>query len=110
MERMRADLNILLPFINSKEEAMKTKLCFALILVIAMLLTTFNTQSSSQNLTRYYIVKLYAGEKVIGTWQSRDIGRVDGESLTFVVKGDFDINARTMRIQGVYTVEEIQGF
>jgi hypothetical protein len=89
---------------------MKTKFCFALVLIVAILLVIINAQSSSQSLTRYYIVKLYSGEKVIGTWQSRDIGKVEGESLTFVVKGDFDINARTVRIQGVYTVEEIQGF
>ncbi len=89
---------------------MKTKLGLAIILIVALLLVILNTQSSSQNLTRYYIVKLYSGEKVIGTWQSRDIGKIDGESLTFVVKGDFDINARSVRIQGVYTVEEFQGF
>jgi hypothetical protein len=87
---------------------MKTKLSFAFILIAAALLVILNTRSSSQSLTRYYIVKLYSGEKVIGTWQSRDIGKVEGGSLTFVVKGDFDITARAVRIQGVYTVEEFQ--
>ncbi len=89
---------------------MKTKLSFALILIIALMLSIFNAQSPSQDLTRYYIVKLYSGDKVIGTWQSRDIGKIEGQSLTFVVKGDFDISARTVRIQGVYTVEEFQPF
>ncbi len=44
---------------------MKTNLGFALILIVGALVLILNAQSSSQDLTRYYIVKLYSGDKVI---------------------------------------------
>lgn len=76
--------------------------------IFISLIALFYTRSSSQSMTRYYIVKLYAGDKVAGTWRSVELGRIDGQTLTFTVKGDFDINGRQVRIQGNYTVEEFE--
>jgi hypothetical protein len=87
---------------------MKIKIIVISVLVILSLLVVFHSQTASQNMGRVYLVKLYAGEKVIGSWQSKEIGRIEGESLTFVVKGDFDLEAREVRIHGVYTVERTQ--
>jgi hypothetical protein len=87
---------------------MKIKIIFVSVLIILCLLVVFQSQTASQNMGHVYLVKLYAGEKVIGSWQSKEIGRIEGESLTFVVKGDFDLEARQVRIHGVYTVEQTQ--
>jgi hypothetical protein len=87
---------------------MKTKLSVVFTLIVILLLVFYYTKSSSQDFSKTYLVKLYAGEKVISSWQSREIGKIEGESLTFVVKGEFDVNAHQVRIHGVYTVEELQ--
>ncbi len=87
---------------------MKIKLTVIFIIIVVSLSVFFYTKSSSQSISRYFIVKLYSGEKVIGTWRSIELGRIDGQTLTFTVKGDFDTEARQVRIQGNYTVEEFR--
>jgi hypothetical protein len=87
---------------------MKTKLTVLSLLIVIILLVFYHTTTSSQGFGNLYLVKLYEGEKVIGSWQSINIGQVEGGSLIFTVKGDFDLNPRQVRIQGVYTVEQIQ--
>lgn len=50
-----------------------------------------------------WIVRLYAGSQVVGTWQALDAGRVDGDSLVFRIDGG--VEERVVRIQGTYSVE-----
>jgi hypothetical protein len=61
-------------------------------------------RTRSQSLSKRYVIKLYSGDKVVATWEARDFGRVDGESLAFSVGSD--IYPRQVRINGTYSVEE----
>jgi hypothetical protein len=85
---------------------MKVKI-YSLIGIVVIGLTIFlTTITSSQGITKHYGVKLYSGDKVIASWDARELGRVDGESLTFSVGSD--LNPRYVRISGTYSVEEFQ--
>ena len=50
-----------------------------------------------------WLVKLYAGSQVVGSWEALDAGRVEGESLVFRV--DAGAHDRVVRISGTYSVE-----
>jgi hypothetical protein len=94
---------------NSKERKhMKFKVIIILVLVLAGLVTISYTKLSSRSFDKRYSVKLYAGDKVVGTWVARNFGTIEGTTLTFSVGNDMDINTQQVRICGTYSVEEIQ--
>jgi uncharacterized membrane protein len=87
---------------------MRFKFIIISILVVVGLATISYTKLSSRSFDKRYSVKLYAGDKVVATWDAKNIGTIEGTTLTFSVGSDMDINARQVRICGTYSVEEIQ--
>jgi hypothetical protein len=87
---------------------MKFKFIVILILVVAGLAIISYTKLSSRSFDKRYSIKLYAGDKVVATWNAKNIGTIEGTTLTFVVGSDMDVNTRQVRICGTYSVEEIQ--
>ena len=80
---------------------------FAVLAALAALTTLILLlpgKSHSQNIAPHYLIKLYEGGKIVGTWNALNAGRVDGQSLTFAINDE--VNPRTVRIQGTYTVEQ----
>ncbi len=48
-------------------------------------------------------VRLYSGGVVVGEWTAQGTGRVEGDTLAFVIKDGID--RRNVRIRGTYSVE-----
>jgi hypothetical protein len=86
---------------------MKFKVILILVLVAAGLVTMSYSKLSTRGFDKRYSVKLYAGDKVAATWDARNIGTIDGTTLTFSVGNEMDSNTRQVRISGTYSVEEI---
>ena len=74
------------------------------LLAITALLLLLPGKSQSRNISSHYLIKLYEGGKVIGTWTALDAGKVDAQSLTFTINNE--VSPYTVRIQGTYTVEQ----
>ncbi len=87
---------------------MKFKFIIISILVVVGLATISYTRLSSRSFDKRYLIKLYAGDKVVATWNANNIGTIEGTTLTFIVGSDMDVNTRQVRICGTYSVEEIQ--
>jgi hypothetical protein len=83
---------------------MKVKVIVLVGILLISLSVFLTTRTTSQNKSKRYIVKLYSGDKVMVSWDARDIGRVEGESLVFSVGKDN--NSGKVRICGTYSVEE----
>lgn len=83
---------------------MKIKIIVLVGILLIGLTVFLTTRTTSQNKSKRYIVKLYSGDKVMVSWEARDIGRVEGESLVFSVGKDN--NSGKVRISGTYSVEE----
>lgn len=58
----------------------------------------------SQSQPKRYVVKLYSGDKMVGTWEAFDFGRLDGQTLV-IAYGDRKFPTR-LRISGTFSVEE----
>ncbi len=85
---------------------MKAKLFVACAVCIIVIVAVVTTTSFSQSQPKTYTVKLYSGDAVVGTWTAIDWPSVDGYTLTFNV--GHRINPKRMRINGTYSVEEVQ--
>jgi hypothetical protein len=67
---------------------MKIRIIVLVGILLISLSVFLTTRTTSQNKSKRYIVKLYSGDKVMVTWDARDIGRLEGESLVFFVCKD----------------------
>lgn len=79
------------------------------LLVLFLLLSgvLLVTNLPSQGMSKSFTVKLYAESgQVVGTWKARDIGRVEGSSVVFTAGSD--LNPRTVRISGTYSIEQTE--
>jgi hypothetical protein len=83
---------------------MKVKLLTLAGMLLIGLSIFFTTRSTSQSLSPKYIVKLYAGNKVVATWESIGPGQIDGQTLTFSTGST--IYPHQVRICGTYSIEE----
>jgi len=81
------------------------KIILASILIFAALTFVLITHSKSQSLSSRYLVKLYSGDKVVATWEAKEIGKIEGQSLIFT--SGSDLNPKMVRIQGSFSVEEM---
>jgi hypothetical protein len=59
---------------------------------------------SSAQFPKETTVKLYAGEKLVATWENAHAGRVDGNTYVFTIPPE----NREVRISGTYSVEAIR--
>ncbi len=84
---------------------MKAKLLVSLLFIILAGVFII-TKSNSQVGTKQYVVKLYAGDKVVGTWDSYAIGNSDGQSITFFVGSQ--TYPQQVRISGTFSVEQVK--
>ena len=77
-------------------------------LVITFIVIVFlPDRSRAQYPLTYYDVRLYTQDgNLLGEWKSKDVGRVDGNTLMFLVN-DTGLD-RSIRICGNYTVEEMK--
>ncbi len=83
---------------------MKKRFVVTLLLISIALIFSASMRAPSQNLSKRYLVRLYAGDKVVGTWSALNIGKIEGQTLTFAT-GD-EVTSYQVRIQGTYSVEE----
>ena len=81
----------------------RTSITVAAIVLIGLSIFTIS-RTTSQSQPRHYAVKLYSGDKVVGTWQALDWGKIDDQTLVFSV-GDVRY-PRRVRIVGTFSVEE----
>ena len=87
----------------------KVKMLLLSLLIISALLLTFMATPAKPVRSKFdklYTVKLYAGEKLVATWEAIGEGRHDGES--FVFNTSSTIEPRMIRIHGTYSVEQTQ--
>ncbi|MDD8017577.1 MAG: hypothetical protein PHP42_04330 [Bacteroidota bacterium] len=85
---------------------MKYKKLIVVVCLLVAISIFFSTMTTSQGLSKVYTVKLYsASGQIIGTWESRELGRVDGQTLTFSVGND--LSPRSVRISGTFSIEQI---
>lgn len=83
---------------------MKRKYLMSIAIAIIIVGGLLFSISSSQSQPKHYIVKLYSGDSVVGTWNALDWGTVDGQTLVFTV-GERH-NPTRVRINGTFSVEE----
>ena len=81
---------------------MKTKL-FIGFAVLTVAIFVF-TRSYSQSQPKHYTVRLYAADKLVGSWEALDWGTVDGQTISFTV-GNRSFPTR-VRVSGTFSVEE----
>jgi hypothetical protein len=76
------------------------------IVVFAVGIAAWSTNAPAQSVDRKAIVKLYSGDKVVGTWEAISLGSPDGESLVFTIgSSSFP---KQVRISGTYSVEVVK--
>jgi hypothetical protein len=85
---------------------MKIKIIAIISCVVLLVFAFLYSRVTAQSQEKRYIVKLYSGDRAIGTWVSTSIGVVDGTSLTFISVKGFDQVKYQVRICGKYSVEE----
>jgi hypothetical protein len=83
---------------------MKKKLFIGtIILVLGIAALSIATPSPTQ-LTKRYVVKLYSGNSVVGTWEALGAGQVEGTTFVFTIGND--ISPKKVRISGTWSIEE----
>lgn len=92
-------------YINDlKEVTMKYRSTIGVAVLVLVVISIFVVRSYSQSQPKRYMIKLYSADRVIGTWDALDYGKVDGQSLEFHV-GNRSFPTR-VRINGTFSVEE----
>jgi hypothetical protein len=84
----------------------KIILPLVIVCVIIVSVTLLRAKSNTSELEQKYIVKLYAGDKVVATYQAIGACRVDGYTLVFNLNPTLE--QKMVRICGTYSVEQIQ--
>lgn len=65
----------------------------------------FDTGSVHAQTEDRWVVRLYDGGKVVGTWEALGPGRMDGDSLLFTVEQG--VRAREVRVAGTWSLEPL---
>lgn len=74
-----------------------------IILLLGIAAVGIATPSPTQ-ITKRYVVKLYSGNTVVGTWEALGAGQVEGTTFVFSIGND--ISPRKVRISGTWSIEE----
>jgi hypothetical protein len=99
----------LLPQVKGTFTMTKSKILFISLFVLSALLISFTlipAKPVNSKLDKIFTVRLYSGEKLMGSWQAIGEGLVDGDSYVFNTASTLE--PRMVRIQGTYSVEQVQ--
>jgi hypothetical protein len=82
---------------------MRAMLVLAVLAALVAAGTFFDPALVRADASGRWIVKLYSGPEVVGTWESLGPGKIDGGTLYFLVEQG--VRTKEMRISGTYSVE-----
>jgi hypothetical protein len=88
---------------------LKSKKIFVSLFVLCALLiscTLILAKPVNTKLDKIFTVKLYAGDKLVSTWQAIGQGRVEGDA--FIFNTTSTLESRMVMVHGTYSVEQIQ--